>query len=539
MKNINAKNPSTSRITNNIPTKIKIGSFRLPSINKKEKPLDYQSNKKNLNIKSPINSENYKEKQHKPQSGNPSLKLFDKSNKYKNKVNVREINTPNLDYMKLEQQKFDLINSVQYHYFQGKIKKFQEVSKNSKSTPKSGNSYEKPYLLYNNNGIIKMTPNKVNVFLSQNISQLNNTIKSNKNTEKFNSYNIYKNIILQPIIPKISNNINYINRNDYININNNKNNNRNNNLAFYKKIENNLNKNRSNSSINNFSINNSNDNLLSKHQLCFISYAYNEFTNIVYRKNMEDYHCIKQTLLKDSTFSYFGIFDGHGGKDVASYLSKNFHKILSAQLEKNSFSNEIKNNSNIDSEKITNAIINSFEIVDKEIINNQKYSNNVGSTATIILLYKDSNNKRNFICANIGDTKGFLISKNSILQITKDHKCTDVKEVERIKKNGGIVFNERVFGTLMLTRSFGDKEMKNYGLIATPSYYEKKISNDDCFIVVASDGVWDVISEDEILKTGQTKISSEEFSRKIVDLAKERDTRDNVSCITIKLNKND
>ena len=535
MKNILIKNPSTSIITNSIPVKAKIRGFRLPSI-KKEKPLDNQNKIKNLNIVNPKNSEDFQEKQRKPQSGNPSIKLFDEAKKYKN---VREINTPNLDLinMKLEQEKFDLINNAKYQYFQGKIRKYQEISKNSRSTPKSGYVYEKQYPLYNSNGIIKIAPNKVNVFLSQNISQINNTIKINKHKEKINSCNMYKNIILQPIIPKISNNINIMNRDNYNNINNNsKNYNRNNNLAFYKKIEKNFNKNKNNSSVNSFSINNSNDNLLLKRQLCFISYAYNEFTNIVYRKNMEDYHCIKQTLLKDSTFSYFGIFDGHSGKDVASYLSKNFHKILSTQLEKNYFSdNKI---SNINSEKIINAINNSFEIADKEIINNQKYSNNVGSTATIILLYKDSNNTRNFICANVGDTKGFLISRNSILQITKDHKCTDAKEVERIKKNGGIVFNGRVFGTLMLTRSFGDKEMKNYGLIVNPSYYEKKISDSDSFIVVASDGVWDVISEDEILKIGQTKISSEKFSRKIVDLAKERDTRDNVSCITIKLNKN-
>lgn len=73
----------------------------------------------------------------------------------------------------------------------------------------------------------------MNIFLSQNISQIINTIKINKYKEKINSYNIFKNIILQSIIPKIPNNINIINTDNYYNINNNdKNFNRNNNLAL-------------------------------------------------------------------------------------------------------------------------------------------------------------------------------------------------------------------------------------------------------------------------------------------------------------------
>ena len=57
-------------------------------------------------------------------------------------------------------------------------------------------------------------------------------------------------------------------------------------------------------------------------------------------------------------------------------------------------------------------------------------------------------------------------------------------------------------------------------------------------MVIASDGVWDVVEEDEIFKMSQDNISSNDFSKKIINLAKERDTHDNISCIVIKLNKN-
>ena len=90
----------------------------------------------------------------------------------------------------------------------------------------------------------------------------------------------------------------------------------------------------------------------------------------------------------------------------------------------------------------------------------------------------------------------------------------------------------------MLTRSFGDKEMKKYGVLSTPDIFYHNIDEDDLFAIIASDGVWDVIEEDEIFKLSQDKISSNDFSNKIIQLAKERDTHDNISCIVVKLNKN-
>ena len=287
-----------------------------------------------------------------------------------------------------------------------------------------------------------------------------------------------------------------------------------------------------------------------KEDLCFISYSYNEHANIPYRKSMEDYHCIKQNLLKNNSniFSYFGIFDGHSGDEVALFLSKNLHKILSKQL--NNLCNQDSNN-NIDNRnsKIISYIKNSFEIADNEIIKSNNYNKDVGSTATIILLYKIKNNNVNngnlnkndfskyIICANVGDSKGYILTRNNFFQITKDHKCTDMNEVERIKKNGGIVFSNRVFGTLMLTRSFGDKEMKKYGVISSPDCYCHKIKDEDLYIIIASDGIWDAVSEEEIMQMGGDKLSSDDFSKKIVKLAIDKGTRDNISCIVIKLNK--
>ena len=125
-------------------------------------------------------------------------------------------------------------------------------------------------------------------------------------------------------------------------------------------------------------------------------------------------------------------------------------------------------------------------------------------------------------------------------QITKDHNCFNENEVARVKKNGGVVFNNRVYGTLMLTRSLGDKEMKKHGVICEPDFFCFLIDDDDKFIIIASDGLWDAVNENDVIEYGEkygNKLSSEEFSKKIVKLAVRKGTKDNVSCIVIKLNK--
>jgi serine/threonine protein phosphatase PrpC len=257
---------------------------------------------------------------------------------------------------------------------------------------------------------------------------------------------------------------------------------------------------------------------------------------------MEDFHCIKQALGKNPYISYFSIFDGHGGKEVSSYLSLNFHRILIKEINSINFS--INDDENI--KNIMNAIKNSFEKIDQELLNNNNFSNDVGSTATIIIIYCNENEinekkvyNRTLICANVGDSNGFLINKNYIKLITKGHKCEDPSEVKRIKEQGGIVFQGRIYGKLILTRTLGDKEMKKYGVVPIPDFFCKKISNDDLFVIIGSDGVWDIIEENEIYQIGIEKgLSSEEFSKKLINISKERDTRDNASCIVVKLNKN-
>ncbi len=98
------------------------------------------------------------------------------------------------------------------------------------------------------------------------------------------------------------------------------------------------------------------------------------------------------------------------------------------------------------------------------------------------------------------------------------------------------MFDGRVYGQLMITRAFGDFGLKPYGVISMP-YINKPIINEenDKYIVIASDGIWDVIEDEAVFKMSKKVLNSEEFCKLLVRTAIENGTKDNVSCIIIKI----
>ena len=515
-----------SKSTNRVPLgKSLLPSLKVISIKERQYPKNPYIEIISQNKKKNHSQLNYPKKNHKPFSGNP-LRFHMK----------KELNNINAIKYYPERDIFTANPYMAGHNHLQKKKNLYKKNNNLMNMNELYNNKKMIYPSYNNN------INRNNFNINKKMNNLKNALYSHKYA--MNPVNYLKPPLLNS--EDKSNNINKETKLRSIKPNNNANkiviiaNSNNNNKANTPfKINNN---NNLNSSINNnksddmkktITSNKSNEDTLNleKHfDLCFISYAYNENPNLEHRKEMEDFHYIKALLNQKISCSYFGLFDGHSGKEVGIYLMENLHKILHQKLKEN---NTLENN-----ETLKKIVINTFEQIDSEI-NSKNFKNETGSTGTVLLLYKDpsSPSGKSLLCANVGDSKAYLITKDKMILITKDHKCSDQNEVKRIRDTGGVVFRERVFGTLMLTRSFGDKEMKKYGVLATPDIFVKNVEGDDCFVVMASDGVWDVIEESEILSMAKEGISSNDFSKKIVNLAKERDTHDNISCIVVKLNK--
>ena len=247
-------------------------------------------------------------------------------------------------------------------------------------------------------------------------------------------------------------------------------------------------------------------------------FSYNENQNENCRKSMEDFSDINPYFYHDEQFkiSFFALYDGFCGKEVAVYLQKKLQQCLLTNIKKNKF----------DIEKSFGDTFSQMENSIKEISN----SSTCGSTATVVLIVN-----KIIYCANIGNTSCYSIySKNQIKKISIDHDCKNQTEIERVKQNGGAIFNKRVFGSLSLTRCFGDFDFKAYGVTSKPTISKKKIGKEENFLIIASDGVWDVIHEEELNGYISKKLSASELSALIINEALRNYSRDNVSCIVIK-----
>lgn len=248
------------------------------------------------------------------------------------------------------------------------------------------------------------------------------------------------------------------------------------------------------------------------------SYGYSQNQNAPNRNYMEDEGRVVENFTGDPNKILFCIFDGHGGGQVSKYLQENFYKYMK------NFYNYKNYNA---------AFVEIFRKVDEDI----KLLNcpNVGSTATIVYIEKQKDNKKILYCANVGDSRCVLVSKNGVYRLSYDDRVKDPIENERINKNGGIIVNNRVYGQLMLSRSFGDWKIKDVGVIVDPHITRFELDDDSLFVVIASDGVWDVLKDEECSILEKMYVNTGEMCKKIIGECLKRKSLDNLSCFVISL----
>ena len=109
--------------------------------------------------------------------------------------------------------------------------------------------------------------------------------------------------------------------------------------------------------------------------------------------------------------------------------------------------------------------------------------------------------------------------------------------MKRIEKEGGQIVDDRLGGILAITRGLGDFDLKKKGLSCEPSITKKLIDHNVNYCVLASDGVWDVLSPDEVSKIIKKCAKMEDSAKDIVEEAVKKGSEDNISCIVIEFNK--
>ena len=245
------------------------------------------------------------------------------------------------------------------------------------------------------------------------------------------------------------------------------------------------------------------------------NYAYYEESNGVFRNYMEDRGKAVENLNGDPNKILFCLFDGHGGGEVSKFLQENFATEMKNRLP---FTDHFR------------EIAKLFKDLDQKI----KDLNvpNAGSTATVVYIERQ-NGKKVLYCANVGDSRCVLVNKKGIMRLSRDDRTDDPKEKDRITKQGGTIINGRVNGILMLSRAFGDWRLKNAGVIVDPHIIRIEINDDDLYLIIASDGIWDVIKDEECKGLTELNPNTLQICKNIVVESLNRISQDNISCFVI------
>ncbi|XP_077224662.1 putative protein phosphatase 2C 2 [Tasmannia lanceolata] len=240
------------------------------------------------------------------------------------------------------------------------------------------------------------------------------------------------------------------------------------------------------------------------------------------RKVMEDGYGVITDISGDSKQAFFGVFDGHGGsaavKHVAEHLGKNIITALK-EIEKGE-------------DQLEKAIKTGYLTTDKDFLIQDLSS---GACAATVLL-KDGE----LHVANVGDCRVVLSRKGVANALTIDHRVERKDERIRIENSGGYVncFNGvwRVQGSLAVSRAIGDLHLKQW-VISEPEINKIQLTTDCEFFIMASDGLWDKVSNQEAVNVVLKHKNSIESCKKLVDISCSRGNNDDITVMVVDLQK--
>lgn len=250
-----------------------------------------------------------------------------------------------------------------------------------------------------------------------------------------------------------------------------------------------------------------------------------------------------------------GVCDGHGyyGHEVSGYIKENLPMDLNHALK--------QKNLDLLKDDLSPTIKECFIQENQNLLNNHQIDSDLSGTTCISVIYTP----KKLIIANIGDSRCVLgkydkkenkfISEN----LSRDHKPTIPEEAERILKVGGrirpmldedgefigplrVYMKEKEMPGLAMTRSFGDYFGSTAGTISEPEVTEHVFKEEDKFIVIASDGLYEFIESEEVVKlvgdfykkndiVGCCEFLYKESYRRWID--EEEDTVDDITIIVV------
>jgi len=274
--------------------------------------------------------------------------------------------------------------------------------------------------------------------------------------------------------------------------------------------------------------------------------SHHEDDNREFRPYMEDGHMVVDPMLvqgrnNDGSWSFFGVYDGHGGRNETDYCQKQLHEIVQTEL-----SNLPRGKASSQNGTACHALDAAFRKIDSQLAMLGAW--NSGCTCTVVLLQRHPGARKTLYVANVGDSRAVLCGDGGVLRVTVDHRADDPAEVRRITAGGNTVHNNRVAGKLSVSRSLGDHHLKSRGVSCVPFTCTHDV---ECghVVVIASDGLWDALSDSDAGDMVQASINTaverggdhqsmrewlrENIARTMVDRAKELGSRDNILALVV------
>ncbi|WVZ56405.1 hypothetical protein U9M48_006944 [Paspalum notatum var. saurae] len=224
------------------------------------------------------------------------------------------------------------------------------------------------------------------------------------------------------------------------------------------------------------------------------------------RRDMEDAVTARPAFIHGH--HYFGVFDGHGCSHVATSCGERMHQIVAEEATAAAGSS-----ASDEAARWRDVMEKSYARMDAEAVGSRAAAgppptcrcemqlpkcDHVGSTAVVAVV-----GPRHLVVANCGDSRAVLCSGGAAIPLSADHKPDRPDELERIHAAGGrVIFwdGARVFGMLAMSRAIGDSYLKPF-VISDPEVrvVERKDGEDE-FLILASDGLWDVVSNEVACK---------------------------------------
>ncbi|XP_068668480.1 probable protein phosphatase 2C 25 [Aristolochia californica] len=242
------------------------------------------------------------------------------------------------------------------------------------------------------------------------------------------------------------------------------------------------------------------------------------------RSTMEDRHSAVVDIHGDPKQAFFGVFDGHGGTKAAEFAAENIDKNVMTEIMERGDT------------KVEEAVKCGYLKTDSEFLKEEVH----GGTCCVTALIRNGD----LVVSNAGDCRAVMSRGGTAEALTVDHRPSREDEKTRIQNLGGYVDNcrgvWRIQGSLAVSRGIGDSRLKQW-VIAEPDTKVLRINPDCEFLILASDGLWDKVGNQEAVEmarplcVGTNDPATLSACKKLVDLSVKRGSADDISVMIIHL----